>query len=533
MDRNQERELNKLSPFEVKNTLMDLAATGKYHSMINAGRGNPNWVATVPRAGFFQLGLFALNEADRAPSFKEREGFGGAGEKEGLGDRFKQFVADNRSVAGVAFLEKALNYCTGELGINYEELLVEWVNGILGDNYPVPDRMLKTAEKVVHAYLLKEMCVGRKPPQGKFDIFAVEGGTAAMAYIFYSLKAAKLINPGDTIATVTPVFTPYIEIPELEDYNLDCVHIKADENAAWQIPDQELDKLKDPKVKAFFLVNPSNPPSVRLSNETLNKIAVIANERPDLIILTDDVYGTFTNNFTSLAMIAPKNTILVYSFSKFYGATGWRLGAIALHEDNILDKKLFAVTGDEAERIHQRYHGITPEPNKLKFIDRLVADNRAVALNHTAGLSTPQQLQMVLFSLYSLTDEGAKYQATAKEIVRSRYAALIKNSPLDPLISPEDPNGAFYYVEIDIERLAKTQHGEEFFNWFQENHEPLHFVLRLAEEKDVVAMPGGGFGDTNWSLRLSLANLDDEAYTTITSDGIALLEEYFAEFKKN
>jgi len=460
MKRSQEKELNKLSPFEIKNTLIKLASGEHHHSMINAGRGNPNWVATVPRAGFFQFGLFALSEAER--SFSDKDGFGGIGQKKGLNDRFKHFVADNSNVAGVAFLQEAIDHATNDLKIDREELLLEWVNGILGDNYPVPDRMLVSAEKIVHAYLIKEMCVGQKPPQGKFDIFAVEGGTAAMVYIFNSLKASRLLNAGDTIAIGTPIFTPYIEIPELEDYNLKTVSIKADENAAWQIPDHELDKLKDPTIKAFFLVNPSNPPSVRMSDETLNKIAAIANERPDLILLTDDVYGTFTDNFTSLAMIAPKNTIFVYSFSKFYGATGWRLGVIALHEDNMFDQKLFAVKDEEAKRIHQRYHGITPEPNELKLIDRMVADSRAVALNHTAGLSTPQQIQMVLFSLYSLIEEGERYKATAKEIVRNRYATMNKNTPIDPLVAPDDPNGAFYYVEIDIERIAKIKYEDNF-----------------------------------------------------------------------
>ena len=60
--------------------------------------------------------------------------------------------------------------------------------------------------------------------------------------------------------------------------------------------------------------------------------------RPDLILLTDDVYGTFADDFVSLFALAPKNTILVYSYSKYFGATGWRLGTIATHRDNILDK---------------------------------------------------------------------------------------------------------------------------------------------------------------------------------------------------
>ncbi len=37
-------------------------------------------------------------------------------------------------------------------------------------------------------------------------------------------------------------------------------------------------------------------------------------------------------------------------------------------------------------------------PSSLSFMERVVADSRLVALNHTAGLSTPQQVQMA-FSL--------------------------------------------------------------------------------------------------------------------------------------
>ena len=70
------------------------------------------------------------------------------------------------------------------------------------------------------------MC-GQPRPAGKFDIYAVEGGTAAMCYIFKSLKANRLLLPGDTIALGTPIFTPYTEMTHLEDYDLKVVQIRA------------------------------------------------------------------------------------------------------------------------------------------------------------------------------------------------------------------------------------------------------------------------------------------------------------------
>ena len=185
--------------------------------------------------------------------------------------------------------------------------------------------MLKLSEIIVGQYLRREM-IGKHPFVGEFDIFAVEGGTAAMTYIFNTMRENRLIKAGDTIALGMPIFTPYIEIPRLNDYQLNVVNLEAAVESGWQYLKKELDKLRDPKVKAFFLVNPSNPPSVKMSDESLQYIAEIVKERPDLILLTDDVYGTFADDFVSLFALAPKNTILVYSYSKYFGATGWRLG---------------------------------------------------------------------------------------------------------------------------------------------------------------------------------------------------------------
>src|SRR5207245_5573634 len=54
-------------------------------------------------------------------------------------------------------------------------------------------------------------------------------------------------------------------------------------------------------IKAFFIVNPGNPTGVALSKETIGKIAnLVKTKRPDLMLLTDDVYGTFVPDFRSL-----------------------------------------------------------------------------------------------------------------------------------------------------------------------------------------------------------------------------------------
>jgi len=200
-------------------------------------------------------------------------------------------------------------------------------------------------------------------------------------------------------------------------------------------------------------VNPSNPPSVKIDDASLEYIAEIVKERADLIILTDDVYGTFADNFVSLFALAPKNTILVYSYSKYFGATGWRLGAIATLSDNVLDHTLAKLSKDQKKQLHKRYESITTEPDKLKFIDRLVADSRTVALDHTAGLSTPQQVQMVLFSLFSLMDTPDAYKSALKRLIRSRKRALFEEMGVP--CSEGDPNQGFRHAAPVGPRVAR------------------------------------------------------------------------------
>ena len=82
-------------------------------------------------------------------------------------------------------------------------------------------------------------------------------------------------------------------------------------------------------------------------------------KRPDLIILTDDVYGTFVPGFRSLLGALPHNTIGVYSFSKYFGCTGWRLGVIAIHQDNIFDEMIAAHPEEIKKALDKRYGALT------------------------------------------------------------------------------------------------------------------------------------------------------------------------------
>jgi aspartate 4-decarboxylase len=513
----QQKEFEKLSPFELKDKLIHLAAESAQQSartMLNAGRGNPNWVATTPRDAFFTLGSFAVQESKRV--WNEPD-LGGMPQKSGIAERLADFLTKNSRAPGMGLLTTAIEYAVKEFKFNADAFVHELVDSIIGDQYPSPDRMLVHAERVVHEYLAKEMC-GGKAPAGKFDIFAVEGGTAAMCYIFDSLVVNRLLHKGDKVALALPMFTPYIEVCHLDRFRFDIVEMNASEVSSsdgrhtWQYPDAEIDKLKDPSIKALFFVNPTS--MKRLAS-------LIHSNRPDLIVVTDDVYGTFVPGFRSLMAEVPQNTIGVYSFSKYFGCTGWRLGVVAIHQDNIFDKAIAKLPEGTRRELNKRYGPLTLHPEEIKFIDRMVADSRCVALNHTAGLSLPQQVQMTLFSLFALLDKDDRYKKLTKEIVQRRLKALWAGMNL-PL--PPDPMRADYYATLDIIVWAGTTHGAAFVEFLKKNYHPFDVLFALAEKFSIVLLNGSGFAGPDWSVRVSLANLPDEEYAKIGEQLTAVMQ---------
>jgi aspartate 4-decarboxylase len=521
-------KLSGLGPFALKDALIQLASSHGERTMLNAGRGNPNFLATAPRHGFLQLGQFALSEAERCDRYLE-PGVGDLPERAGIGSRFAAYLSASPGVPGIVFLREAVAYARDRLGIPTDGFVYEMVQAILGCQYPEPVRMLHYGEQIVRRYVLKEMTDDRAIT-GKVDLFATEGGTAAICYIFNTLRENRLIAPGDTIALGMPIFTPYIELPQLRDYQLAEVRLDADERARWQYAATEIDKLADPKVKAFFLVNPGNPSSVKIDDRGLDRLAHLVKERrPDLFIITDDVYATFADRFVSLFAACPHNTALVYSYSKYFGATGWRLGVVALHQDNVFDRRLLALPESDLRVLDERYKSLVAEPRKLRFIDRLVADSRSVGLNHTAGLSAPQQAQMVLFSLFALMDESGEYKASVKHIIRRRYHALYEHLGADVI---DDANAVDYYTLIDLEALGERRYGRAFAQWMLKSKEPLLPLERLANEGGVVLLPGLGFGACHPSMRVSLANLRDIDYTRIGDLVRKILDEYHDEFTR-
>ena len=523
-DETQDQFQKELSAFEITALQRKLAPDNEAgYPVLDAGRGNPNWINGKVRHAFTRLMDFATYECELV---YDNGDMAGHGKKEGIGRRFDRFMDETDETD--RFLIDAVEHCVEDLDMDKDDLLFEMANGITGDYYPTPSRCLTNTEAILNEFLVSALFNG-KEPEKKTDIFPTEGGSAAMTYIFHTLNHNMLLKPGDKIAIGTPIFTPYLEIPDVNNYGLVPINVVSDEAHNWDIDEEELNKLKDNDIKAFFLVNPSNPASHALSSRTLDALEEVVSENPDLIILTDDVYGTFVEGFESVYSRLPYNTILVYSFSKLYGATGWRTGLVAMSSENVCDHLLGELSEEDKKVLWDEYAIAVPDPSSMKFIERLTADSRSIGLYHTSGLSTPSQIFMDIMALSHTTYGKDEYIELANATVNERYIALMDALGVDKDLSGEN---AEYYTIVDINAMIEDQYGSDFAEWKQENISDLDFLNDLAQKKGVVLMYGPGFDAPEGSVRISLANLYKEDYVEIARRIRELLDEYYTEFEE-
>ena len=140
----------RISPFEFKDKLISLANLNKEKfngTVLDAGRGNPNWISATPRQAFFTLGQFAVLECQRTLTI---ENLAGMLKKEGIYNRFLKYYNENINLPGIKLLKDIIDFCIDEFNFNSDEFLFEICDCIIGDYYPFPDRMLLHIEKIVN-----------------------------------------------------------------------------------------------------------------------------------------------------------------------------------------------------------------------------------------------------------------------------------------------------------------------------------------------------------------------------------------------
>lgn len=481
------------------------------------------WVAAAPREALFALGRFALTESRRSglsPNLLMPP------VRDGIAERFACFAEKEIDLPGTRFLHDAVTYGTEALGFVPDPWVFELVQGVLGDASPAPGRMPVHCEQVVHAFFVERLC-GGSPPPGRFDMFACAGGGMALDQVTQTLLANRLLAPQDRVAVAGSVLLPSVEFPTLGAYGFDVVDIVADPADDWQFPDHQIDKLADPTVKAFFLVNPQGPDLRAIRRRTIDRIeSIVRSERPDLVIVADEGFGTFVDGFRSLAATLPASALSVYSFARHFGSPGWQLAIVALHQDNGLDCVIAEFPDEVSAEVSGRYAGL--DGDQLKFVDRMVAESRSPAIRGGGGLSLPQQTQMSLFALFLLNAAGEDFVDATVSLVAGRLVGLRRDLGMT-LTEPSALSGVPYYAVVDVLDLARNRHGEDFAAWLRRRRRPPDFATAVTTAA-ALRLPGSS-DPLGWTIRLSLADSSTEDYTGIGARINSLLDELHGAYR--
>lgn len=275
------------------------------------------------------------------------------------------------------------------------------------------------------------------------EIVVSQGAVQAIAAVFFTV-----LDLGDEVLVPDPAWPNYEMLAWLRGARPVRYPLRA---GADFLPDvDEIVSLLTDRTRIIVLNSPSNPTGAVFPADTVRAIVELAAER-DIFVLSDEVYDEliFEGPMANAAQYDRDHVIGIYSFSKTYSMTGWRVGYAAC------DRPL-------AARL-----GIVQEPllSCISGVGQLAA---------VAALDGPQDC------VTEMRDTYGRRRDLAHDLFRRSGVDTVK------------PTGAFYQmvplapgVDSRVAALDLVEHG-------------------------LATAPGTAFGDTaSDHLRLSLAASDD------------------------
>lgn len=250
-----------------------------------------------------------------------------------------------------------------------------------------------------------------------------------------------LFKPTDEILILTPDYASHLNQVQILKRGQRPVFIPLIETeSGWQLDFEKLEASVTPQTKAILICNPSNPLGKVYSFDELKKIAHIA-LRYNLFIITDEVYEYFVfdqrehisiGSFPEVA----ERVISIFSLSKTYSMTGWRLGYL------VAEKNL----ANEIFKVH----------------DCLI--NCPTVVSQYLGLAAIQE-----------GDEKISYFKREYEKRREMAMEILARAKKLKVLKPE---GTYYlFPKIELEGMDDYE-----------------FSLRLVKEAKVGVVPGSAFG---------------------------------------
>jgi len=191
---------------------------------------------------------------------------------------------------------------------------------------------------------LREVITQKLEQENKFFDFEEEVIVTAGSIEAITATLLTILAPGDEVLIPDPTYTSYQSAIKVAGGV--PVFVPLDEARHWAFDIAELEKKITHRTKALLFCNPNNPTGTIFTRNQLHAVAQLAIKH-NFFVLSDEVYKDFIfdNNekFYSLAEMRGIRDRLIYifSFSKAYAMTGWRIAYLATHSE--LAKKILGV----------------------------------------------------------------------------------------------------------------------------------------------------------------------------------------------
>jgi aspartate/methionine/tyrosine aminotransferase len=260
-------------------------------------------------------------------------------------------------------------------------------------------------------------------------------------------------TPGDEVIIPEPTYTSYREVIILSG----CVpvFVPLKEENGWSLDTDKIEEAITPKTKAIFYCNPNNPTGIIFTKKQLLKLGELA-QKHNLFLISDEVYKDFVfdknDTLFSLAEMPEfrKKVIRLFSFSKTYAMTGWRIGY--LHSDEDIVREI------------------------LKVHDSLVT-------------CAPVVSQYAAMGALEMGERDVK--KFRKKYLERRDLICARLDRLKNIFSYAKPNSTYYvFPKVNLENLPtvfkNNYKNSESLSW--------QFALWLLEKSQVAVVPGMAFG---------------------------------------
>ena len=142
-----------------------------------------------------------------------------------------------------------------------------------------------------------------------------------------------LTQPGDEIILPSPSYASYQEVVRIAGCTPRFAPLHEEQNFAFN--EEAFEDCLSPHTRAILYCNPNNPTGTVFS-ETETRALIALAERHNLFLIIDEAYKDFVYTpeayFSPAQVAAVRHRIVrIFTFSKAYGMTGWRVGY--LHSD--------------------------------------------------------------------------------------------------------------------------------------------------------------------------------------------------------